>query len=327
MTKKNAIFVKGAREHNLKNIDVVIPRDQLVVITGLSGSGKSSLAFDTIYAEGQRRYVESLSAYARQFLGLMEKPDVDYIEGLSPAVSIEQKTTHRNPRSTVGTVTEIYDYFRLLFSRIGNPHCYNCRRPIERQTVQQIVDAILALPQGTRIQVLAPVIRGRKGEYREVFNEFRKEGYVRVRVDGKVSSLDGEIVLDKNKKHDVDLLVDRLVVEGNIKKRLTDSVEMALKQASGLVVINDPDKNADTLYSEHFACVHCNISYEDLAPRMFSFNSPYGACPTCDGLGTIIKIDPKMILGDESLSISEGVLLPLGEHQRQEAWPAIWILA
>jgi excinuclease ABC subunit A len=320
MTKKNAIFVKGAREHNLKNIDVIIPRDQLVVITGLSGSGKSSLAFDTIYAEGQRRYVESLSAYARQFLGLMEKPDVDYIEGLSPAVSIEQKTTHRNPRSTVGTVTEIYDYFRLLFSRIGNPHCYNCGRPIERQTVQQIVDAILALPQGTRIQVLAPVIRGRKGEYREVFNEFRKEGYVRVRVDGKVSSLDGDIVLDKNKKHDVELIVDRLVVEGNIKKRLTDSVEMALKQASGLVVINDPDKNADTLYSEHFACVHCNISYEDLAPRMFSFNSPYGACPTCDGLGTIIKIDPKMILGDESLSISEGVLLPLGEHQRQEGW-------
>jgi excinuclease ABC subunit A len=320
MTKKNSIFVKGAREHNLKNIDVVIPRDQLVVITGLSGSGKSSLAFDTIYAEGQRRYVESLSAYARQFLGLMEKPDVDYIEGLSPAVSIEQKTTHRNPRSTVGTVTEIYDYFRLLFSRIGRPHCYNCRRPIERQTVQQIVDAILAMPQGTRIQVLAPVIRGRKGEYREVFNEFRKEGYVRVRVDGKVSSLDGDIVLDKNKKHDLELIVDRLVVEGNIKKRLTDSVEMALKQATGLVVINNPDKNTDTLYSEHFACVHCNISYEDLAPRMFSFNSPYGACTTCDGLGTITKIDPKMILGDESLSISEGVLLPLGEHQRQEGW-------
>jgi excinuclease ABC subunit A len=320
MTKKNAIYIKGAREHNLKNIDVEIPRDKLVVITGLSGSGKSSLAFDTIYAEGQRRYVESLSAYARQFLGLMEKPDVDYIEGLSPAVSIEQKTTHRNPRSTVGTVTEIYDYFRLLFSRIGIPHCYNCGRPIERQTVQQIVDAILGLPKGTRLQVLAPVIRGRKGEYREVFNEFRKEGYVRVRVDGKMYTLESDIVLDKNKKHDLDLIVDRLVVEGDIKKRLTDSVEMALKQASGLVVVNDPDRNTDTLYSEQFACVHCNISYEDLAPRMFSFNSPYGACPTCDGLGTITKIDPKMILGDESLSISEGVLLPLGEHQRQEGW-------
>ena len=320
MTKKNAIFVKGAREHNLKNIDVEIPRDKLVVITGLSGSGKSSLAFDTIYAEGQRRYVESLSAYARQFLGLMEKPDVDYIEGLSPAVSIEQKTTHRNPRSTVGTVTEIYDYFRLLFSRIGNPHCYNCGRPIERQTVQQIVDAILAMPKGTRIQILAPVIRGRKGEYREVFNEFRKEGYVRVRVDGKMYTLDSDIVLDKNKKHDLDLIVDRLVVEGDMKKRLTDSVELALKQATGLVVVNDPDRNEDTLYSEQFACVHCNISYEDLAPRMFSFNSPYGACTTCDGLGTITKIDAKMILGDESLSISEGVLLPLGERQRQEGW-------
>jgi len=317
---KNVIFVKGAREHNLKNIDVEIPRNKLAVITGLSGSGKSSLAFDTIYAEGQRRYVESLSAYARQFLGLMEKPDVDYIEGLSPAVSIEQKTTHRNPRSTVGTVTEIYDYFRLLFSRIGNPHCYNCGRPIERQTVQQIVDVIMTKPTGTRIQVLAPVIRGRKGEYREVFNEFRKEGYVRVRVDGKIHTLDGDIALDKNKKHDVDLIVDRLVVEGDIKKRLTDSVEMALKQAAGLVVINAPDRDEDTLFSEHFACVYCNISYEDLAPRMFSFNSPYGACPTCDGLGTIIKIDPKMILGDESLSISEGVLLPLGERQRQEGW-------
>jgi len=213
MTKKNTIFVKGAREHNLKNIDVTIPRDKFVVITGLSGSGKSSLAFDTIYAEGQRRYVESLSAYARQFLGLMEKPDVDYIEGLSPAVSIEQKSTHRNPRSTVGTVTEIYDYFRLLFSRIGHPHCYNCGRTIEKQTVQQIVDAIMEQPEGTRIQILAPVIRGRKGEYKEVFNQFRKEGYVRVRVDGEMFNLDAEITLEKNKKHDVDLVVDRLVVE------------------------------------------------------------------------------------------------------------------
>jgi len=320
MSKKNTIFVKGAREHNLKNIDVEIPRDKFVVITGLSGSGKSSLAFDTIYAEGQRRYVESLSAYARQFLGLMEKPDVDYIEGLSPAVSIEQKTTHRNPRSTVGTVTEIYDYLRLLYSRVGHPHCYNCGRPIERQTVQQIVDAILSLPEGTKIQVLAPVIRGRKGEYKEVFNQFRKEGYVRARVDGEVKSLDAEISLEKNKKHDIDLIVDRLVVKTDIHKRLTDSVELALKQAAGMVVINQPDKNEDILYSEHFACVHCNISYEDLAPRMFSFNSPFGACPNCDGLGTITMIDPNLLVTNENLSIRDGALAPLGERQRQEGW-------
>jgi excinuclease ABC subunit A len=320
MAKKNTIYVKGAREHNLKNIDVEIPRDKFVVITGLSGSGKSSLAFDTIYAEGQRRYVESLSAYARQFLGLMEKPDVDYIDGLSPAVSIEQKTTHRNPRSTVGTVTEIYDYLRLLFSRIGHPHCYNCDRPIEKQTVQQIVDAITNQPDGTRIQILAPVIRGRKGEYKEVFNQFRKEGYVRVRVDGEIYTLDSEIKLEKNKKHDLDLMIDRLVIEGKIKKRLTDSVELALKQAAGLVLINNPDTKEDTLYSEHFACVHCNISYEDLAPRMFSFNSPYGACPTCDGLGTITKIDPKLIIENDNLSIRDGALIPLGERQRHEGW-------
>jgi len=320
MSRKNTIFVKGAREHNLQNIDVELPRDKFVVITGLSGSGKSSLAFDTIYAEGQRRYVESLSAYARQFLGLMEKPDVDYIEGLSPAVSIEQKTTHRNPRSTVGTVTEIYDYLRLLFSRIGHPHCYSCGRPIEKQTVQQIVDAILNMPKETRIQIMAPVIRGRKGEYREVFNQFRKEGYVRVRVDGKMLALDSDINLDKNKKHDLDLVVDRLVVGDDIRQRLTDSIELSLKQAGGLVVINDPDSGADTLYSEHFACVHCNISYEDLAPRMFSFNSPYGACPACDGLGTLTRIDPKLLVQDEGLSIKQGALLPLGERQRQEGW-------
>ena len=320
MAKKNTIYVKGAREHNLKNIDVEIPRDKFVVITGLSGSGKSSLAFDTIYAEGQRRYVESLSAYARQFLGLMEKPDVDYIDGLSPAVSIEQKTTHKNPRSTVGTVTEIYDYLRLLFSRIGHPHCYNCNRSIEKQTVQQIVDAILKQPGGSRIQILAPVIRGRKGEYKEVFNQFRKEGYVRVRVDGELYSLDSEIKLEKNKKHDLDLIIDRLVIEGDIKKRLTDSVELALKQAAGLVVVNNPDSKNDTLYSEHFACVHCDISYEDLAPRMFSFNSPYGACPTCDGLGTITKIDPKLLIQNDNLSIRDGALIPLGERQRHEGW-------
>jgi len=320
MAKKSTIYVKGAREHNLKNIDVEIPRDKFVVITGLSGSGKSSLAFDTIYAEGQRRYVESLSAYARQFLGLMEKPDVDYIDGLSPAVSIEQKTTHKNPRSTVGTVTEIYDYLRLLFSRIGHPHCYNCGRPVEKQTVQQIVDAILKRPEGSRIQILAPVIRGRKGEYKEVFNQFRKEGYVRVRVDGELYSLDSDIKLEKNKKHDLDLIIDRLVIGGDIKKRLTDSVELALKQAAGLVLVNNPDSKEDTLYSEHFACVHCDISYEDLAPRMFSFNSPYGACPTCDGLGTITKIDPKLLIENDNLSIRDGALIPLGERQRHEGW-------
>lgn len=320
MTKKNTIFVKGAREHNLNNIDVEIPRDKFVVITGLSGSGKSSLAFDTIYAEGQRRYVESLSAYARQFLGLMEKPDVDYIDGLSPAVSIEQKTTHRNPRSTVGTVTEIYDYLRLLFSRIGHPHCYNCGKPIEKQTVQQIVDSILSFSEGTKIQILAPVIRGRKGEYKEVFNQFRKEGYVRVRVDGDLYTLDSEINLEKNKKHTIDLVVDRLVVKNEIQKRLTDSIELALKQAAGIVLINQPDENKDTLFSEHFACVDCNISYEDLAPRMFSFNSPYGACPNCDGLGSITMIDPKLIITNENLSIREGALAPLGERQRQEGW-------
>jgi excinuclease ABC subunit A len=320
MMKKSTIFIKGAREHNLKNIDVSIPRDKYVVITGLSGSGKSSLAFDTIYAEGQRRYVESLSAYARQFLGLMEKPDVDYIEGLSPAVSIEQKSTHRNPRSTVGTVTEIYDYLRLLFSRIGHPHCYNCGRAIEKQTVQQIVDHILSLPKGKKIQVLAPVIRGRKGEYREVFNQLRKEGYVRIRVDGTMLNLSDEITIKKNKKHDLDLVIDRLVIEEGIQKRLTDSVELALKQAAGLVLINDPDDKKDILYSEHLACVYCNISYEDLAPRMFSFNSPYGACPVCDGLGTITKIDPKLLIADEKLSIREGALIPLGERQRQEGW-------
>ncbi len=320
MPKKNSILVKGAREHNLKNIDVEIPRDKFVVITGLSGSGKSSLAFDTIYAEGQRRYVESLSAYARQFLGLMEKPDVDYIDGLSPAVSIEQKSTHRNPRSTVGTVTEIYDYLRLLFSRVGHPHCYNCGKTVERQTVQQIVDAILNLPEGTKIQVMAPAVRGRKGEYKEVFNQFRKDGYVRARVDGEIKSLDSEITLEKNKKHDIDLVVDRLVVKKDVRKRLTDSVELALKQAAGMVVINRPDKNEDKLFSEHFACVHCNISYEDLAPRMFSFNSPFGACPNCDGLGTITMIDPKLIVKNDDLSIRGGALAPLGERQRQEGW-------
>ncbi len=318
MNKKSYLWVKGAREHNLKNINVKIPRDKFVVITGLSGSGKSSLAFDTIYAEGQRRYVESLSAYARQFLGLMEKPDVDYIEGLSPAISIEQKSTSRNPRSTVGTVTEIYDYLRLLFARVGKMHCYQCGRPVEKQTVQQIVDTILAWPQGTRFQVLAPVVRGRKGEYKEVFNQFRKEGFVRVRVDGEVRSLDEEIVLEKYKKHNIELVVDRLIVNGDIQKRLTDSVELALKQSGGLLYVNKPDTGEDIMFSEQFACPHCGLSFDEPAPRLFSFNSPYGACPKCDGLGVLTKIDPDLIVPDKNLSINEGAIAVLSG--RREGW-------
>ncbi len=318
MNKKNYLIVKGAREHNLKNIDVKIPRDKFVVITGLSGSGKSSLAFDTIYAEGQRRYVESLSAYARQFLGLMEKPDVDYIEGLSPAISIEQKSTSRNPRSTVGTVTEIYDYLRLLFARVGKMHCYQCGRPVEKQTVQQIVDTILSWEKGTRFQVLAPVVRGRKGEYKEVFNQFRKDGFVRVRVDGQIRSLDEEIVLEKNKKHTIELVVDRLVINGDIQKRLTDSIELALKQSGGIVYINKPDTDEDVMFSEQFACPHCGLSFEEPAPRMFSFNSPYGACPKCDGLGVLTKIDPDLIVPDKDLSINEGAIAVLSG--RREGW-------
>ena len=316
MSDNNKIIIKGAREHNLKNIDVEIPRDKLVVITGLSGSGKSSLAFDTIYAEGQRRYVESLSAYARQFLGLMEKPDVDYIEGLSPAISIEQRTTAKNPRSTVGTVTEIYDYLRLLFSRIGVPYCYNCGKKIERQTVQQIVDAILALPEGTRVQILAPIVRGRKGEYKEVFAEAKRDGYVRARVDGETRDLDGEIVLDKQKKHNIEIIVDRLVVKPDIGARLTDSVETALKLASGIVLADIGDK--ELFFSENFACIDCGISYEELAPRMFSFNTPYGACPTCDGLGTKMEIDPELIVPDPSLSLGAGAIKVWGELK--EGW-------
>jgi len=311
------ILIKGAREHNLKNIDLEIPRDKLVVITGLSGSGKSSLAFDTIYAEGQRRYVESLSAYARQFLGLMEKPDVDNIEGLSPAISIEQKTTSKNPRSTVGTVTEIYDYLRLLFARIGIPYCYKCGKRIERQTVQQIVDAVMKLPPGTKFQVLAPIVRGRKGEYREAFEEARREGFVRVRVDGEIHDLSESIKLDKNKKHNIEIVVDRLVAGDKIRNRLTDSVEIALNLAGGLVIINEIG-GEDRLYSEQFACVDCGVSYEEIAPRMFSFNSPYGACPVCNGIGTVRELDPTLIVPDENKSINEGAIEPWGEGR--EGW-------
>ncbi|MBI2163233.1 MAG: excinuclease ABC subunit UvrA [candidate division NC10 bacterium] len=290
---------RGAREHNLKSIDLEIPRERLVVITGVSGSGKSSLAFDTIYAEGQRRYVESLSAYARQFLEQMDKPDVDLIEGLSPAISIEQKTTSKNPRSTVATVTEIYDYLRVLYARIGRPHCYHCGKPITSQTVTQIVDQVLALPAGTKIQVLAPVVRGRKGEYRQIFTQMRKEGFVRVRVNGKLRDLDEPIELDKNRKHTIEVVVDRLVVTPDLPRRLADSLETALKLADGIVTINLPEAERDLTFSERMACIECGVSYPEISPRIFSFNNPHGACPACDGLGT--KVDGPMAGLDSSL--------------------------
>jgi len=305
MSQEN-IVIKGASEHNLKHIDLTLPRNRLIVITGLSGSGKSSLAFDTIYAEGQRRYVESLSAYARQFLEQMEKPEVELIEGLSPAISIEQKTTSRNPRSTVGTVTEIYDYLRLLFARIGVPHCHQCGRVISFQTVQQIVDQVLAMPSGTRIQVLAPIVRGRKGEYKKDLQEVMRKGFVRARIDGKVVELSDEVELDKKKKHDIEVVVDRLVLKEDIKSRLTDSMETALQLAGGLAMVYLPEEGKDLLFSEKLACTHCGISVPDLAPRAFSFNSPYGACPECDGLGARMEIDPAKIIPNPSRSILEG---------------------
>ena len=306
----NNIYIKGAKEHNLKNIDVTIPRDKLVVITGLSGSGKSTLAFDTIYAEGQRRYVESLSSYARQFLGQMDKPDVEFIDGLSPAISIDQKTTSKNPRSTVGTVTEIYDYIRLLFARIGIPHCPKCGKRIEKQSVDQIVDKIAKLPQRTRFQVLAPVVRGKKGEYSKLFEDTKKSGYVRVRVDGNIYDLSEKIILEKNKKHNIEVVVDRLVVAEDMRKRLADSLETALALASGLVLIDVID-GEEMLFSENYACDDCGISIEDLAPRMFSFNSPFGACPECLGLGNTMRIDPALVF-DDSKSINEGGILATG---------------
>ncbi len=311
----NKIIIKGARQHNLKNIDLEIPRDKLVVITGLSGSGKSSLAFDTIYAEGQRRYVESLSSYARQFLGLMEKPDMDYIEGLSPAISIEQKATGRNPRSTVGTVTEIHDYLRLLFAHIGRPHCWVCGRPIQRQTVQQIVDTVKKFPAESRIYILAPVVRSRKGEHKGVFDEIKREGFLRTRVNGKLHSVDDKIRLKKTKKHTIEVVVDRLVLEGDFQERLTESVELALKIGAGLVIIHELP-NKDHLFSEHFACPHCEVSIEELTPRMFSFNSPYGACSRCDGLGSHMEIDPELIVPDKTKSLIQGCVIPLGEQPR-----------
>ncbi|MDC0480190.1 excinuclease ABC subunit UvrA [Candidatus Marinimicrobia bacterium] len=309
------IIVRGARQHNLKNIDVEIPRDKFVVITGLSGSGKSSLAFDTIYAEGQRRYVESLSSYARQFLGLMEKPDMDSIEGLSPAISIEQKATARNPRSTVGTVTEIHDYLRLLYAHIGKPHCWKCGKPIQKQTVQQIVDTISKFKSGTKMHILAPLIRGRKGEHKGVIDETRKEGFLRIRVDGEVMTVDDKIIINKNKKHTIEVVVDRLIMKDGIHERLTESIELALKIGSGLIVVNRLP-NKEHLFSEHFACPDCELSMEELVPRMFSFNSPYGACQKCDGLGSHMEVDPNLIVPDKSKSLIQAAITPLGEQPR-----------
>ncbi len=311
MDARKYIRIRGANENNLKNIDVDIPRNELVVLTGLSGSGKSSLAFDTIYAEGQRRYMESLSSYARQFLGQMEKPDVESIEGLSPAISIDQKSTNHNPRSTVGTVTEIYDYFRLLYARAGIPHCPKCGREISRQTVDQMVDQIMALPEGTRIQLLAPVVRGRKGTHAKLFERSRKSGYVRVRVDGNIYELSEEITLDKNIKHNIEIIVDRLIVRPGIEQRLTDSVESVLHLAEGLLVVDVI--GAEPLnFSQNFACPDCGISIEEIEPRSFSFNNPFGACPECYGLGYKMEFAEELMIPDPSLSINEGAIAVLG---------------
>ena len=305
------IIIKGAREHNLKNVDIEIPRDKLIVFTGLSGSGKSSLAFDTLYAEGQRRYVESLSSYARQFLGQMEKPDVDSIEGLSPAISIDQKTTSKNPRSTVGTVTEIYDYLRLLYAHIGIPHCPVCGREILHQSTDQIVDKVLELDEGSRILIMSPVIRAKKGEHQKVFENARKKGFARVRVDGLIFDLSEEIKLEKNKKHNIDIVVDRLVIKDGIATRLTDSIETALKLSEGLLTISVVD-GEEMSFSENYACPEHNISVPELVPRMFSFNSPFGACPTCTGLGIFMKINPLLLVPDESKSLADGCIRASG---------------
>src|SRR5690606_495578 len=333
--RDETLIVRGAREHNLKNIDVEIPRNRLVVITGLSGSGKSSLAFDTIYAEGQRRYVESLSAYARQFLGVMEKPDVDVIEGLSPAISIEQKTAGRNPRSTVGTITEIYDYLRLLWARCGTPHCPSCGRPVRRQSATQIVDRILAWPEGVRIEVAAPLVRGRKGEFRDLFEDARRKGFVRVRVDGEVYDLEQPPKLNRYENHEISVIVDRLVVRETDRQRLADSVETALRLASGIVEIvrhgtapsRTPSPSPEVfLFSERYACVYCGTSIPELEPRQFSFNSPYGACAECGGLGTRRKVRAELVVVDPSISILEGVILPWGEpsgHLRRSVIPGL----
>ena len=302
----DSIIIKGAKVHNLKNVNLEIPRDKLVVITGLSGSGKSSLAFDTLYAEGQRRYVESLSSYARQFLGLMEKPDVESIEGLSPAISIDQKTTSKNPRSTVGTVTEIYDFIRLLYARIGVPYCPKCGKKIEKQTIDQIVDNILELPEKTRIQILAPVVRGKKGEYVKLLEDFQKDGFVRARIDGQMYELSDDIEIDRKKKHNIDIIVDRLVIKDDIRNRLTESVETALKYADNLVTVDAIDIG-EKIYSQNYACPDCGISFEELTPRMFSFNNPQGACPECTGIGYLMRMDEDLIIPDKSKTLYDGV--------------------
>ena len=308
---QDQLVIRGAREHNLRNVNLELPRDALIVFTGISGSGKSSLAFDTIYAEGQRRYVESLSSYARQFLGQMDKPDVDFIEGLSPAISIDQKSASRNPRSTVGTITEVYDYMRLLYARIGRPHCHNCGRPIARQTPEQIVDQIMNMPEGTRFQVLAPIVRGRKGEYTQVFEDLARRGFVRARVDGEVKELSEKIRLDRYFQHDIDVIVDRLVLKEGIESRLTDSIETALKLAEGTAAIDlVDDKAEDIMFSQHFACQNCGLSFDELAPRNFSFNSPYGACTHCDGLGTHLEVDPDLVIPNPDLTLEEGAIAP-----------------
>ena len=316
-TDKKKIIIKGARENNLKGVDLEIPRDKLVVFTGLSGSGKSSLAFDTIYAEGQRRYVESLSSYARMFLGQMEKPEVDSIEGLSPAISIDQKTTNNNPRSTVGTVTEIYDYLRLLFARVGIPHCPKCGKVIEKQTVDQIVDRIMSLPEGTRLQLLAPVVRGRKGEHTKLLEDAKKSGYVRVRVDGIIYDLSEEITIEKNKKHTIEIVVDRLVIKDGIQQRLSESVETVMALTGGILHVDIP--NGETLtFSQQFACPDCEISIAEIEPRLFSFNNPSGACPDCTGLGFKLVFDEEQIIPDPELSISQGAINAMGFNNIKE---------
>ena len=312
------IKIRGAAENNLKHIDVDIPRNELVVLTGLSGSGKSSLAFDTIYAEGQRRYIESLSSYARQFLGQMEKPDVESIEGLPPAISIDQKSTNRNPRSTVGTVTEIYDYFRLLYARVGIPHCPKCGREISRQTVDQMVDKIMALPERTRIQILAPVVRGRKGRHEKVLESARKSGYVRVIVDGNQYELSEEITLDKNQKHNIEIIVDRLIIRPGLEKRLTDSVETALALSKGLLFVDTMDGNIMT-FSQNFSCPDCGISIDEIEPRSFSFNNPFGACPECAGLGYKMEFSEELMIPDPSLSINGGAIAVPGWQSANKA--------
>ena len=314
---KDQLIVKGARQHNLKNIDISLPRDKFIVLTGLSGSGKSSLAFDTIYAEGQRRYVESLSAYARQFLGQMDKPDVDYIEGLSPAISIDQKTTSRNPRSTVGTVTEIYDYLRLLFARVGHAHCPECGKPITQQTIQQMTDDVMSFSEGTKILILAPMIQGKKGEHKSVFEQLRKEGFVRARVDGVVRTMDEDIVLEKNKKHSIDIVVDRLVVKEGIESRLADSMGTASKWAEGIVIVQEVD-GPEHMYSQNFACPDCHISLPKIEPRMFSFNSPFGACPACLGIGSTMEVDENRVIPDGSISFADGCVQALSSNPN--AW-------